>query len=96
MRRTYLLSYDISDSKRLRSMHRIAKTFGSPIQYSVFLCHLVKTDRVRLAIAVGELIVGDRDRVVILDLGPSEGTWIPHLEVFGRQTVARPRGSIIV
>ena len=32
MLRAYLLSYDISNPRRLREMHKIAKAFGRPLQ----------------------------------------------------------------
>lgn len=97
MRRRYLLSYDISDAKRLRKMHQLARAFGTALQYSVFLCILSRTDRVRLGASVGETIDHSRDRVIILDLGAdSDASWIPDLEVFGRQHVVRARGHVVV
>ena len=39
-RKRYLLAYDIRDSKRLRQVHKIMKSFGWPMQYSVFICDL--------------------------------------------------------
>jgi CRISPR/Cas system-associated endoribonuclease Cas2 len=35
MLRAYILSYDIADPKRLRTMHKLAKAYGQPLQYSV-------------------------------------------------------------
>lgn len=97
MRRRYLLSYDISNAKRLRAVHRIARGFGTAIQYSVFICVLTRTDRIRLAVAIHEAIDEVADRVVIVDLGEENNhEWIPDFEIFGRQQVARPRRHVVV
>ncbi len=40
MRRSYLITYDIRDDKRLRKVHRTMKNFGDHLQYSVFECQL--------------------------------------------------------
>ena len=39
-RTRYLVSYDISDPKRLRRVHKAIKAFGWPMQYSIFICDL--------------------------------------------------------
>jgi CRISPR-associated protein Cas2 len=98
MLRAYLLSYDIGDPKRLRAMHKLAKAYGRPLQYSVFACTLRREDRVRLASRIEALIDARADRVVILDIGtvPDRETWIPEVEIFGRQEAPRERGVVIV
>lgn len=97
MVRAYILAYDIADAKRLREMHKLAKAFGRPLQYSVFYCMLRREDRVRLAARVETLIDAKRDRVIILDIGPvpDRESWIPPMEVFGRQNPAASPGVII-
>jgi CRISPR-associated protein Cas2 len=96
--RAYLLSYDISDAKRLREMHKLAKAFGRPVQYSVFACLLRREDRVRLATRIEALIDRADDRVMILDLGAvaDRESWIPPMELFGRQDAASQPSAIIV
>lgn len=98
MLRAYILSYDISDPKRLRTMHKLAKAFGRPLQYSVFACLLRREDRVRLAARVEELIDRSEDRVIILDIGSVQDrdSWIPPMQVFGRQLVPQQRSVVIV
>lgn len=98
MVRAYILSYDIADAKRLREMHKLAKAFGRPLQYSVFYCMLRREDRVRLATRVGILIDAKSDRVIIIDIGPvpDRECWIPPMAVFGRQSPAVSPGVIIV
>lgn len=98
MTRAYILSYDIANAKRLREMHKLAKAFGRPLQYSVFYCVLRREDRVRLAARVESLIDPQADRVIILDIGTvlDRESWIPPMEVFGRQTAASSPGAIVV
>ena len=71
-RRRYLLAYDISDDKRLRSVHAAAKSFGHPLQYSLFICDLNGIELTQLKWALGELIVHTIDRVAIIDLGDAD------------------------
>lgn len=98
MLRAYLLSYDIADAKRLRQMHKLALAFGRPLQYSVFACLLRRDDRVRLAARIEMLIDSKRDRVIILDIGTvaDRESWIPPMQLFGRQEIAPEPGALIV
>lgn len=98
MLRAYILSYDISSPKRLRAMHKIAKAFGRPLQYSVFACTLRREDRVRLAQQIEGLIDKQKDRVVIVDMGgvADRESWILPVEVFGRQTLSADPPVVIV
>ncbi len=97
MRRTYLLSYDISDRVRLRAMHRLARAYGTAVQFSVFLCCLARTDRVRLAADIIETIDHKYDRVILVDLGEERSdSWIASFEIFGRQQIDRPRKHVVI
>jgi len=89
--RAYILAYDIAEPKRLREMHKLAKGYGRPLQFSVFLCVLRREDRVRLAGRIETLISQREDRVILLDIGTVEDTesWIPPVEVFGCQEIPR-------
>lgn len=96
--RAYILSYDVANPKRLRAMHKLAKAFGRPLQYSVFACLLRREDRIRLAARVYELIDRVEDRVVIVDIGAvaDRESWIPPMEIFGRQEIPAQRSAIVV
>lgn len=98
MLRAYILAYDIMDKKRLRAMHRLAKAFGRPLQYSVFACLLRREERVSLSARIEATINQREDRVIVLDTGPvvDRESWIPPMEVFGVQVVPRPRSALIV
>jgi CRISPR-associated protein Cas2 len=97
MLRAYILAYDISNPKRLRAMLKLAKAFGRPLQYSVFACLLRREDRVRLAARIESLIDPTQDRVIILDIGTvaDRESWIPPLQVFGRQKIIENRNALI-
>lgn len=68
-RHRYLVAYDISDDKRLRTVHGVAKAFGYSLQYSVFVCDLDPSELTRLRWALGEAILHTEDRVAIIRLG---------------------------
>lgn len=40
----YLLAYDVRHPRRLRRVHKVAKAFGEPLQYSVFVCDLTRAE----------------------------------------------------
>jgi CRISPR-associated endonuclease Cas2 len=81
----------------LRAMHKLAKAYGDPIQYSVFSCLLRPTDRARLAERIEALIDRKLDRVVLIDIGAvaDRETWIPPIESFGRQQIRKDDKAII-
>ena len=72
-RRRFLVAYDIRDDRRLRKVHKLAKGFGWPMQYSVFICDLDGVERFALEGALCECIHQGLDSVAFIDLGdPSE------------------------
>lgn len=97
-RNCYVVSYDIMDPKRLQKVHRTMKGFGEAIHYSVFRCDLTPKGRVELVAALTDLIKHDQDRVMIVDLGPSDGGAVQRIEFFGihAKDPDSPRRAIIV
>ena len=73
MRNSYIVSYDISDPKRLRHVFKTMRKWGDHLQFSVFECQLTRSDLVRLRGELAEIIHHDDDQVLFVDLGPSEG-----------------------
>jgi len=73
MRNSYIVSYDISDPKRLRQVFNTLRDWGDHLQYSVFECQLTRTDLVRLRAELTEIIHHGADQVLFVDIGPSEG-----------------------
>ena len=68
-RTRYLLAYDIREKRRLRRVHRVAKDYGEPLQYSLFVCDLTVVELMRLKGALVEEMKQTEDSVSIFDLG---------------------------
>lgn len=75
-----LVCYDITEPKRLRRIHRHMRTWGIPIQYSVFCCRLTAPERKRLESDLHDLIDERTDDVRIYALHASRG-----IEFVGRR-----------
>jgi len=84
MRKSFLVSYDICDDKRLRKVFQTMRGYGDHLQYSVFECQLTATDLVRLRAELGEIIHHDQDQVLFVDLGPAEGRGDRVITALGR------------
>jgi len=59
------------------------KGFGDAVHYSVFRCDLTPKGRVEMIAALTGLIKPDEDRVMIINLGPSEGMAEDRIEFLG-------------
>lgn len=71
------------------------KGFGWPMQYSVFICDLSKSEKISLRLAVGELIDHTIDRIAIIDLGPVQGNGAQAFEFLGRRSLLPRAGPNI-
>jgi len=96
MRSRYLVSYDVSDKKRLRQIHRLLCGYGDPLQYSVFTCELARTERFQLLHLLADLIHHQEDRVMLVDLGPSDGRGAAACTFLGRTVPAEARPVAII
>lgn len=70
MRTRYLLCYDVRDDARLRRTAKVAEAYGYRLQYSVFLCDLTETQRVRLERDLRDVLNLAVDHAMLIDLGP--------------------------
>jgi CRISPR-associated protein Cas2 len=96
MRRTYIVTYDISDPRRLRRVYRTMRGFGEHLQLSVFCCDLTAADRIRMIGALEGIVDRDEDQVVLVDLGPTSANPIKAMEGLGRPLRVTGRGPVIV
>ena len=96
MRNTYIVSYDISDPKRLRRVFKTLRNWGDHLQYSVFECQLNRTDLVRLRAQLTEIIHHDDDQVLLVDLGPSEGRGDRVITAMGKPYISVDAPCIVV
>lgn len=91
---SYIVSYDISDPKRLRKVAKICEDFGYRKQKSVFLCRLSATDIVRLRSRLYDIIDLSEDQVLFI---PLCGKCVSAIEALGRPTeAAEAKDNVIV
>ncbi len=84
MKTRYIVSYDISDPKRLRLVHKTMLGYGEPLQYSVFCCDLSSSDRITLIADLSGVIDHREDQVMLIDIGPADGRGKQSIETVGR------------
>lgn len=84
-RTRFLLAYDIREPRRLRRVHRVAKDFGEPLQYALFVCDLTQVELLRLKSALVDEVNQAQDSVSIFDLGPPGGRGVRCIEFIGRR-----------
>lgn len=94
-RTRYLLAYDIRDPGRLRRVHKVAKTWGDPLQYSVFVCDLSRSELFMMKEALIDEMNLAEDSVGIFDLGPAAGRGLKCIEFIGTRRPL-PDGDIQV
>ncbi len=70
--RTYIVTYDISDSRRWRRVYKTMQGFGEWLQLSVFQCRLSNKRRAELEAKLREQVKVGEDHVLMIDIGPSE------------------------
>ncbi len=68
-RRRWLVAYDIRDDRRLRQVNDVVRSFGTRMQYSVFLCDLTPIEKIALMAELRDVISLRVDSVVMVDLG---------------------------
>lgn len=96
MRNLYLVSYDITDDVRLRTVFRTMKGYGEHLQYSVFICNLSPKEKALMVEAISDLIDRVADKVMIVDLGPAEGTSENRIEFLGRHELIPDREAVVI
>ncbi len=73
MRKLLIVTYDISNPKRLRKVFKAMKGFGQHLQLSVFRCDLTDAERFQMVGELQALIHHDEDQILLIELGPSDG-----------------------
>lgn len=91
----YLVSYDISNPKRLRKVARALEGFGVRLQYSVFECPLDDMRLAKLKVELHSLLNHDEDQVLFVSLGPSANDATLIIEAMGLPYEVRSRVTII-
>lgn len=96
MRQAYIVSYDVSDPRRLRAVFRLLRGYGDHLQLSVFRCELNDRELVELRAKLGQAIHHDQDQVLFVDLGPADGRARDAIRSLGRAYTHPERHAIIV
>ena len=58
-----VISYDISEDKRRTKIHKILKSYGQWMQFSVFECELTDAQYAKLRSRLSKLIKPDEDSI---------------------------------
>jgi CRISPR-associated protein Cas2 len=58
-----VVTYDISEDKRRTKIHKILKSYGQWMQFSVFECSLTETQYARLRSRLSKLIKPEQDSI---------------------------------
>jgi CRISPR-associated protein Cas2 len=96
MRNAYIVSYDISDPKRLKKVFKTMYGFGDHIQLSVFRCELSTAEKVRMITKLDRLVHHDQDQVLVIDIGPVEGRAEDCIGAIGRAYQPQERIAVVV
>jgi len=94
-RTRYLLAYDIRDEKRLRRVHLVAKDFGEPLQYSLFICDLTRAELMGLRSRLLDEMRVAVDSVALIDLGEPQGRAVRSMEFLGQHRSLPDSGPTI-
>jgi CRISPR-associated protein Cas2 len=94
-RNSYVVSYDVSNAKRLRKVHKKMRGYGDPLQYSVFHCELSPKQRELMIAELRAIIHSVEDRVMIVDLGPARNRGRRAIRFLGRQTEREDDGPVV-
>jgi CRISPR-associated protein Cas2 len=58
-----VVSYDVAEDKRRTKIHKVLKSYGQWMQYSVFECDLTETQYAKLRARLAKLIKPEQDSV---------------------------------
>ena len=96
MRQMFVVSYDISDPKRLRRVFQLMRGWGDHLQLSVFQCELNAREVVELRVQLDAIIHHDEDQVLFINVGPVDGRGSRSIESLGRPYMYPERHAIVV
>jgi CRISPR-associated protein Cas2 len=96
MRQTYVVSYDVSDPKRLRKVYKTMLGYGDHLQLSVFRCELSAREMVELRSALEGIISKTEDQVLFVDVGPADGRGAGSFSTLGRPQAAPEQVALVL
>ena len=92
----YVVAYDVREPRRLRRVHKVAKDFGFPLQYSVFICDLTTLELLGLKRALTREANLAQDSIAILELGHPDGRGIECIEFLGTRRPLEDSSTAVV
>jgi CRISPR-associated protein Cas2 len=95
MEHTYLVCYDIREPRRWRKVYKTMKGYGDWLQLSVFQCRLSREKVLLLTDQLSDIVDGQEDNVLIIDLGPAESVKL-RVEFIGKPFAPIERKPVIV
>ena len=95
-RQTFVVTYDISDPKRLRKVYKLMLGWGEHIQFSVFQCELNDRELVELRSELARIIHHHEDQVLFVDIGPVEGRGSSSITALGKPYIDLDRVAVVV
>lgn len=95
MRRTYVVTYDVSDDKRRSRVFKCLEGYGDHVQYSVFFCELNEAELIQMRTKLRGAIHHREDQVLIIDMGPAGTDVQDRVDVIGR-AYSPPVRTIVV
>jgi len=96
MRHSYLVTYDVSDPKRLRKVHKLLLGYGDHVQLSVFRCELNHRELVELRTKLSDIIHAGEDQVLLASLGLVEGRAKDAVQALGKPYLDPERLAVVV
>ena len=96
MRTCTLVSYDISDPKRLRRVFETCRAFGDHLQYSVFRAELTDRSRAELIAALDKIIDHKQDQVLLVEVGPAGPAAGAAFSAIGKPYTHPQRHAVVV
>jgi len=94
-RHRYIITYDISDPKRLRGVARTLEGYGVRLQFSVFECLLDSMRLSKAKTALADIIDLTEDQILFICLGPEVTDTGLMLESLGRPYRKRTMVTIV-
>lgn len=83
-RRRFIITYDITEEKRLSKTYKIMKDYGDHVQYSVFICELNEREVIQMKSKLTEIINNAEDQILIIDLGLADRKSDTFIQTLGR------------
>jgi len=94
-RHRYIVTYDISDPKRLRGVARTLEGYGVRLQFSVFECLLDSMRLSKAKSALEAVIDASEDQILFINLGRETAEIRLSLESLGRPYLERTMVTVV-